>query len=264
MFQSIILGIIQGLTEFLPVSSSGHLVLAPYFFSWTDPGLAYDVSLHMGTLVAVLIFFWRDWVGLAKSAFSRTPAIKGELDFSMLIIGCIPAAVSGLLLNDYAEHTFRHPIIVAVTLALFGGFLWYWDRRGTKERGFEALTLRDSLIIGCAQALAIVPGVSRSGVTITAALALGLTRPAATRFSFLLSAPIIAGAGVLKSKYILEALAMGGEQAAAIVTGFMASLVSGLFAIWLLSYMIKGRTFAGFAIYRLILSLVIIALFFSR
>ena len=264
MFQSIILGIIQGLTEFLPVSSSGHLVLVPYFFAWTDPGLAYDVALHMGTLVAVLLFFWRDWVGLAKSALSRTPSIKGELGFSMLIIGSIPAAVAGMLLNDYAEHTFRHPLIVAATLATFGGLLWYWDRRGSRQREFESLTLRDCLIIGCAQALAIVPGVSRSGATITAALALGLTRPTATRFSFLLSAPIIAGAGVLKSKYIIEALAMGGEQATAIVTGFLASLLSGFLAIWFLSYMIKARTFAGFAVYRIILSLVIIAVFFSR
>lgn len=264
LVQSIILGIVQGITEFLPVSSSAHLVLTPFFFSWTDPGLAYDVALHMGTLSAVLLYFWKDWVGIVRSTFGKAHEGHGEFGLKALVVGTLPAVVAGLALEKHAEETFRNPVLIAIMLASFGLLLWYWDSKGKHARGFSEFKLRDALMIGGAQALAIVPGVSRSGVTITAALALGLTRPAAARFSFLLSAPITAGAGILKSKHIMAALAAGGAETQAVVVGFISSLVSGLFAITLLSYMVKGKTFAGFAIYRLVLSLVIIIVVVSR
>lgn len=262
--QSIILGIVQGLTEFLPVSSSAHLVLTPFFFSWTDPGLAYDVALHMGTLSAVLLYFWKDWVGIIRSTFGKSHEGHGEFGLKALIVGTIPAVIAGFTLEKHAEETFRNPILIAATLAAFGLLLWYWDSRGKHSRSFSQFRLRDALLIGGAQALAIVPGVSRSGVTITAALALGLTRPAAARFSFLLSAPITAGAGILKSKHILAALTAGGAETQAVAVGFVSSLISGFLAISLLSYMVKGKTFAGFAVYRVILSLVIIVFVVSR
>lgn len=258
LLQSIVLGVIQGISEFLPISSSAHLVLAPYFFSWDDPGLAYDVALHMGTLVAVLLFFWKDWLGILKSTFGQKHADHGQFGLKMLIVGTVPAAVAGLLFEKQAEETFRSPLLIAGTLAVFGLLLWYADARGKRSRQFDSFTTKDALTIGAAQAFAIIPGVSRSGSTITAALALGLTRPAAARFSFLLSAPIIAGAGILKSKHIIAALAAGGPGAQAVVVGFLASLLSGLAAIALLSYMVKARSFAGFAIYRILLALVIV------
>lgn len=258
--QSIILGVVQGVSEFLPISSSAHLALIPRFFSWQDPGLAYDVALHMGTLSAVLLFFWRDWIGLAKAAVMRGAKKEHQLSLSLLAMATIPAAAAGFLLEKHAEHTFRAPILIATTLAGFGLLLGYFDRRGSQSRGVESIALRDALIIGAAQALAIIPGVSRSGVTITAALALGLTRSAATRFSFLLSAPIIAGAGVMKSKHIWFALSAGGAQAASIVIGFTTSLIAGFLAIWMLSYMIKARSFSGFVAYRLALAALIVTL----
>lgn len=258
-FQSTVLGIVQGLTEFLPISSSGHLVLFPFFFKWEDPGLAFDVALHMGTLVAVLSFFWKDWVELLKQltgkAFSQnseTPHLKH------IVIGTLPAMAAGLAFQKQAEEVFRSPLLIAGTLSSFGLLLWYWDQRGNKNRSSGQLSAKDALLIGAAQALALIPGVSRSGITITAALALGLNRSSAVRFSFLLSAPIVGGAGILKAKSILAAIAAGGPMATAIGLGFVSSLISGLLAIWLLSYMVKAGSFKGFAAYRLALSLVII------
>jgi undecaprenyl-diphosphatase len=257
--QSVALGVVQGLTEFLPISSSAHLVLTPFFFSWTDPGLAYDVALHMGTLAAVLLFFWRDWLGVARQLVPGTPKGTGA-DWKLLAIGTLPAAVAGLALGKHAEETFRNPLLIAGTLVAFGALLWFFDRKGLKARAIEALSYRDALIIGTAQALAIVPGVSRSGITITAALALGLTRSAATRFSFLLSAPIIAGAGMMKADQIVAAIMAGGAQAYAVGIGFLSSLVSGFLAIGLLSYMVKSNGFGVFVAYRFVLSLIIIVI----
>lgn len=257
--QAIVLGIVQGFTEFLPISSSAHLVLVPHFFYWQDPGLAYDVALHMGTLAAILVFFHRDWLQISKDTLGLLSQKRpsSEVQIQHLIVGCVPAAVAGVLLGEHAETTFRNPLLIAFTLASFGLLLWHFDRNGRKRDGLQALTLKHAAIIGCAQAFAIIPGVSRSGVTITAALALGLTRPASARFSFLLSAPIIAGAGMVKSKHILEAYRSAPEIGSAMLIGFVASMVSGLAAIGLLQAIIKNRTFAPFVVYRLALALAI-------
>ncbi len=259
LLQAIVLGLVQGVTEFLPISSSAHLVLTPYLFGWEDPGLAYDVALHMGTLVAVLVYFWRDWLEMARQCVTRGATTgPNTAHIVWIIVGTMPAVVAGLLLEEQAEAIFRNPLLIACTLAAFGFLLWYWDTKGSKARDFAHFHLRDAVIIGVAQALAIVPGVSRSGITITAALALGLTRSHAARFSFLLSAPITAGAGILKSSYMIDTLQAGGPAAAMVVMGFVASLLSGLAAIYFLSVILKSRSFKGFVWYRLALALFIV------
>lgn len=272
---AIILGLVQGLTEFLPVSSSGHLILAPYFLNFEDPGLAFDVALHMGTLAAILVFFWKDWFQIATQCqVASKELVRGNLagasdaiaghargvPLALLILGTLPAAVIGLMLEKLAEETFRAPALVACTLAGFGALLWYWDVRGTKSRDVSKLNVKDALYVGLAQAVAIVPGVSRSGVTITTGLALGLTRQAAARFSFLLSGPITAGAGLLKMKYIFSTVKAGGAAAAAVGWGFAASLVSGLAALGLLNLIVKSNSYKAFAIYRFALAFIIIVL----
>lgn len=258
ILQAIVLGIVQGLTEFLPISSSGHLVLVPYFLKWTDPGLAFDVALHMGTLAAVLLYFWRDWMAMGERLLGRKKNLHATVDIKLIILGCVPAAIGGLLLKDIVETQLRSPLLIAGTLALFGIVLWYFDEFGKKKNPLESFTVRDALLVGAAQTLALVPGVSRSGITITAALALGYVRPAAMRFSFLLAAPITAGAGLVKAKYIVKGLIAGGPVAQGIIAGFTASLVSGLIAVWLLSLLLRTRSFTGFAVYRVLLALVII------
>ncbi|MEW6056979.1 MAG: undecaprenyl-diphosphate phosphatase [Bdellovibrionota bacterium] len=260
---SLVLGILQGLTEFLPVSSSAHLVLAPFLFEWKDPGLAFDVALHMGTLGALLGYYWKDWLDLAKQPFQKKKN-KNGIQWKHLIVGTIPAVIFGFTLQKHAEETFRNPLLIAFTLTAFGLLLFYFDRKGSQSRNLSGLSVRDALVIGAAQALAIIPGVSRSGVTITAALALGMSRSAATRFSFLLSAPVVGGAGLLKGKYIVQALTAGGNEAATILLGLSASFISGAFAIGLLSYIAKTKTFNVFVVYRVLLALVIVIVVISR
>lgn len=262
LIQSIILGIVQGLTEFLPISSSAHLTLVPIFLKWQDPGLAYDVALHLGTLTAILIAFWKDWLDVIRQALHKL-GIKhnhnehATVDFRWIILGSFPAAIAGLLLEKQAENTFRSPLIIAITLATFGIVLGLADRSGKKTRPLLGIKLKEAMIIGCAQAMAIIPGVSRSGITITAALLLGFTRPAALRFSFLLSAPIIAGAGMVKIKHILALISNGGTEAQAVFVGFLASLFSGLIAIFFLNKLITTKSFSPFVYYRVALALFI-------
>ncbi len=262
VFMSFFLGIVQGLTEFLPISSSAHLVLMPYFFNWKDPGLTFDVALHLGTLAAILIYFKKDWQNiLLQIAAPKKARAKQDVDWKWIAIGTLPAGVIGLLFEKQAEHAFRNPYLIAVTLAVFGFLLWFFDSRGKKKFTLDSLSLKTALIIGFAQAMAIVPGVSRSGITITAALFLGLRRESAFRFSFLLSAPIIAGAGLLKFPKIFQTLIQGGPESLGMLIGFVASLVSGLFAIVLLKYMAEKRSFKAFAVYRLLLALAIVVYF---
>lgn len=261
--ESAALGLVQGLTEFLPISSSAHLVLVPYFLRWEDPGLAYDVALHLGSLLAILLFFWKDWLEIVKDFIAdvtRKPPCKPQsgVTWKLLVLSTIPGVVAGLGLEKQAEATFRNPILIAVTLALFGLLLFYWDTRGKRNRGLDAVKVKDALLVGCAQALAIIPGVSRSGITITTALWLGFTRPSAVRFSFLLSAPIIGGAGLHKIKYIVQAIKVGGGAARMVGLGFAASLVSSLLAIGLLTTIVRSKSFTGFVVYRIGLATVIV------
>jgi len=211
--QVIILAIVQGLTEFLPISSSGHLVLVPYLFEWTDQGLAFDVAVHFGSLAAVCIFFRGDIASLLAGGMQvatgnvKTPESRMAL---AIALGTIPAAVAGLLFASRIEQNLRDPVVIVYTLAGYGILMALADRFGRRERHMAGVGLKDAFIIGCAQALALVPGTSRSGVTITAARILGFERTDAARFSFLLSAPVI----LLAAGYKFLELMSGGESVA--------------------------------------------------
>lgn len=268
IFTAAIFGILQGATEFLPISSSAHLALAHYFFGAEEAGLTFDVALHLGTLLAIVIYFRDDFWQMGKAVLGLNPKrdeAKKLRGMSLYIcLATIPGVLAGLLLGDIAEQYFRHPALVAAVLAGAGLLLLLADQAGRRVRDFGKITLTDALLIGLAQACAIVPGVSRSGSTITCALALGLTRQAAIRFSFLLSAPIIFGAGVYKLPKIIAQGLMGG-QSALFATGFLASAISGYLFISFLMQYIRARNFAIFAYYRFLLAaLVFLALFLQR
>jgi undecaprenyl-diphosphatase len=244
--QAAVLGLIQGLGEFLPISSSAHLAVIPPLTGWPDQGLAYDVALHWGTLLAVVLYFWKDLLSIAKDGLSRVEGENKRL-FDGLILATIPGVIAGLAFENLIESYFRAPERVGLALAAFGILLGIADRCGAKEREAGDMGLRDFALIGIAQAFAIVPGVSRSGVTMTAALALGLTRVGAARFSFLMAVPIVAGAGVLKAKELLA----GGVDGAFFL-GVAISFASGLGAIGFLMNYLKRASFSAFAVYRVL------------
>jgi undecaprenyl-diphosphatase len=245
-FQPVILGIVQGLTEFLPISSSAHLILIPYFFHWEDQGLAFDVALHLGTLMAVLAYFWRDF-----RAMLVDPSQRNTLAF--LIVATIPGAIAGLLFEHKAETVFRSPHLIGWNLISLGVVLALadWQCRGDKK--ISDLTWKTALAIGLSQGLALIPGVSRSGITITAALALGFERREAARFSFLMSAPIIAGAGLLKMKAIFLT-----PDKLALLAGFICAAAAGFLAIWALMAYVQTRRYTPFVVYRWILGLFVL------
>jgi undecaprenyl-diphosphatase len=258
VLQAIVLGIVQGLTEFLPVSSSAHLILVPWLLKWQeDPGLAFDVVLHLGTLLALVIFYWREWLEMVLSLVNGD-RVRRRLLF-LLIVASVPGAIIGVLLEKQAETIFRSPILISLTLATLGLILWAADAFGSKKRKIDDLTFVDALLIGLSQALAIIPGVSRSGATITTARFLGIDRPDAANFSFLMATPIIAGAGLLEARKFLHS-----GLTAQLGWGFAASAVFGLIAIvWLLSY-VRTHTYRPFAIYRILLALVVVAVALAR
>jgi undecaprenyl-diphosphatase len=259
VFQAVVLGLVQGLAEFLPISSSAHLVLVPWVFRWPDPGLSFDVALHVGTLVAVLWYFRNEWVRLTQSAFAllRTRRVDTEEKrrFLHIVVATIPAAIGGLLLEDYAESTFRSPTLIAITLMVMGVVLWAADRYAPRDRPLGSMTLRDAVLIGLAQVFALVPGVSRSGSTMTAGRALRLDRQAAAMFSFLMSMPITAAAAVLKVPALLRS-----DDLTMLVVGIIASAVSGWLAIAVLLRYLSKHSFGVFALYRLALGALILAI----
>ena len=268
---AVVLGIIQGLTEFLPVSSSAHLILIPWFFGWDPEGLVFDVSLHVGTAIAVIAFFWRDWALLAREA------IKGLLEGNpfgnsqrklawFLVVGTIPAGVLGLLFDDVVENTLRSPLIPVLTLVVFGLLLFYAEKMSRRNRELNSYTLGDAICIGLAQAAALIPGVSRSGITITTALLRNSDRTSAARFSFLLSTPVIVGAGLLNALSLYKSV---NDPAADVVSfavlgaGVAAAAVTGFLCIkFFLRYLARG-SFMPFVIYRIMLALVILVFYYS-
>jgi len=267
LIEAVLLGIIQGATEFLPVSSSGHLALAHYFLGAQEAELAFDVALHLGTLLAILAYFRDDFLQMGKAVLGlhKEPVENQRLRKMALFIAIatIPGALAGLLLGKTAETYFRHPALVASALAGAGLLLLLADQAGTRVRDFKKITLADALLIGLAQACAIIPGVSRSGSTITCGLALGLTRQAAVRFSFLLSAPIIFGAGVHEFPEIIKNGLQDG-QTMLYASGFLASAISGyLFIAFIMQY-IRARSFAIFAYYRFALAALVFAALLLR
>lgn len=254
-----VLGLVQGVGEFLPISSSAHLVLLPWFLGWEYQGLSYDVALHFGTLLSLIAVFWRDWWTIVRDGL-RAPSSPEGRRLWILAAASVPAALAGILLEDVAERTLRAPWILAASLIAFGLILGWADTAGRKARGLDTVTLKDAMLIGCCQALALIPGTSRAGITMTGGLALGLTREASARFSFLLSMPIVFGAAALKAKDIgahhMTPPAMFGMAAAA-VTGWLAIR-------FLLKLLSGAGSFRGFVVYRVVLGLVIFVNIFVR
>ncbi len=258
-WQAAVLGILQGLGEFLPISSSAHLSLAPWAFGWNEPGLAFDVALHLGTLVALVGYFWAEWIALARSAINvattRRIETISEKRVLFIVIATVPAAVLGLMFERQAETIFRAPALTATTLIAFGALLWWADRASPETRPLGEMTWRQALIIGFAQAVALVPGVSRSGATMTAARFLSFDRQSAAVFSFLMSMPVIAAAAVLK---VPRLLANGIDTT--VVVGIAFAAVSSWLAIAVLLRFLQRYGFATFAIYRFVLGAAIYAL----
>ena len=254
--QAIVLALVQGLSEFLPISSSGHLVLVPYFLEWTDQGLAFDVAVHVGTLVAVVAYFRRELAAMARAllgSFAGGPLAPDARLAWCIVLGTVPVGLAGLAFAGAIEENLRNPLAVATLLAVFGGLMWLADRFGRSRRDEYSVGWRDALLIGCAQALALMPGTSRSGVTMTMARALGLTREAAARFSFLLAVPGIAMAGVYE---LLKVLAADGAEAhwGAMGLGAAVAAVTGYACIAWLLRVINRIGLAPFAIYRFLVA----------
>jgi undecaprenyl-diphosphatase len=275
IIQAIFLGLIQGAAEFLPISSSAHLILAPWLFHFPDPGLAFDVALHVGTLLAVVLYFWQDWIEI----FKRTVSSKARLFSSrssalgisqsqafynknilwLLAIATIPGAIFGYFFESEAETVFRSPLLIAFTLSFVGLILFLVDKYHKHKKNLREITWLDSLWIGISQAAAVIPGVSRSGATITTGLFLGLDRSSAARFSFLLSTPIILGAAASKLPHLLKS---GFDIY--IILGMASAALSGYFAIKYLLKFIEKASYSIFFWYRLFLAAAILAIYFLR
>lgn len=248
MLDAVILGIVQGLTEFLPVSSTAHLVLLPWFFHWSGAldTLTFDIALHAGTLCALLLCLWRDWLEI----ITKRPRL-----FLLIIIATVPAGVAGITLNDFVEHTLRTPYIICVSLVVVG-FVMLFSEKMYKHKDISRINLPDALAIGMAQAVALIPGVSRSGITISAGLFRGLERESSARFSFLLSTPVIAGAVLLHGRKIIAGSTPYDFRLFA--SGFIASAVTGYFAIRFMLDFFRRHPINIFVYYRFLLAAVII------
>ena len=286
ILEAIILGIVQGLTEFLPVSSTAHLALTPWLVTrlglanWSDPGLTFDVALHAGTLFAILLYFWRTWIQIIRAAlggkvvrFSETSDNQRDLTpeeqrrerqlLWYMIAATIPAALAGALLEKHIETTFRAPALVASMLIIVAVIMWVAERMSKFQKPLPQITLGDAMTVGVLQAFAVVPGVSRSGITITGGLFRNFTREAAARFSFLLSTPIIGGAALFKLHHVMKHGLPPGETApgmAAFVIGITVSAVVGYAAIaWFLRYL-QTKTLTVFIVYRILFGIAVLAL----
>jgi undecaprenyl-diphosphatase len=267
LLEAIILGIVQGFTEFLPISSSAHLIVLPWMFGWQGTlvdSLNFDVALHAGTLVAIVAYFWRDWLDLLRkflAGFGNGSWKTGEGRMVwFIVLATIPAGVLGVKYEHVVEESFRNPLLIAASLAVISLVMWAADRFSAKTAGLDRMTLGHALIIGCAQAVALVPGVSRSGSTIIAGLFTGYTRESAARFSFLLSTPIIAGAAVLK----LHKLRLAPGEALPFALGTVFSAAVGYFSIQFLLRYLNRHSLNLFVWYRLGLAAVILLLWIIR
>ena len=265
ILQSLILGIVQGLTELLPISSSGHLEIIPWLFNWTsDPNFnvafeGFDVALHFGTFLAIAIFFFKDWINLIVGGFNQVVKKKKTPEgrmFWYLVIATIPGGIIGLLLDTFAGDVLKKPIIIAIALMVMGVILYFVDKKAKSTTDYEHMTFKQTFLIGLSQCLAFIPGVSRSGVTMTAGRAMGVDRPSAARYSFMLSAPIVFAATIFKLKDFVFNLSF--------FIGVLASFIVGIIVIkWLLKFLQKG-SFKVFAIYRVIFGLIILIVAFTR
>lgn len=268
LFQALILGIVQGLTEYIPVSSSGHLVLVPWLLGWPDAPFTFEVLVQWGTLVGVFIYFWRDIgeivQGVIQGLIKGQPIGTFEAKLGWLVvIATLPAVLFGLLFKDFFESFFSAPIYVGVLIGIASIILVIAERLGSRQRELDSIGWLDAIVIGLWQVITLVPGVSRSGATITGGMVRGFDRPAAARFSFLMSIPALGGAGVVAMKDLLESGNLMGELPA-LTVGFVAAAISGYFCIrWLLGYL-QGHSLYAFAAYRVILSAIVIVVALLR
>jgi len=267
ILQALIMGLVQGLTEFLPVSSSGHLIILPELLGWDDPfidSLAFSVMLHIATLAALLGYFRADWLRLVPAGLAalHDRSFRGDPDRHLawlLALTTIPAIVAGVLLNDPIEGAFREARLVAVTLVVGAAILWLADRWGAQDRGIAELGFGTALGIGAAQAVALIPGISRSGISISAGMFAGLSRDAAARFSFLMATPITALAGAWEVRKLVIGEAGVDVSIAPLVVGMVAALVSGVAAIAILLRFLRTNSLSAFIVYRVALAAVIVA-----
>lgn len=271
LYQAVILALVQALTEFLPISSSAHLVLVRWFLGWDDPGLAFDVALHFGTLLALAAYFARTWVRVVGLAVGRQ-VLKPDPDHPdrdlyaaphllwFLAASTVPAAVAGLALQDIIEAHLRSPVVIGWMLVAVGIVIWWAERSGRLQQGLDGLPFRGAMLIGCAQALALVPGTSRAGITIAAGLFLGLTRPAAARFSFLLAMPIVLGAAVKTGADLLGTAQPPSSELVPLAVGVAVSAVAGYAVIAGFLRYLQTSTMAPFVYYRLAFGIIVLVL----
>ena len=270
--QALVMGLVQGLTEFLPVSSTGHLILVPFLAGWDDAfirSLAFSVMLHLGTLLALLVYFRAEWVRLVPAAIAtiRDRSMQGDEDRRLawlLLASTIPAAIAGVVLNDLIETSFRQVELVALTLVIGGIILALADRFGAKSRSIEDVTFPIAIGIGVAQALALVPGISRSGISIAAARMVGMDRESAARFAFLMATPITAGAGLFEVRKLIAGEGGVDVSIAPLVVGLVAAAISGMAAIHFMLAFLRRQSLDVFVLYRFALAAVVLIVWLTR
>jgi undecaprenyl-diphosphatase len=269
--QAFVMGVVQGLTEFLPISSSGHLILVPYLLGWDDTfirSLAFSVALHAGTLVALLVYFREDWLRLVPAGFAalRDRSFRGDRDRRLawlIVVSTIPAAVAGVILNDPIEKAIRQPGLVALMLLVGAAILWVADHWGSRTRDIDHLSVVGSFGIGAAQALALVPGVSRSGISMAAGMFAGLGRPDAARYSFLMATPITALAVAYEGYKLVKGEAGVAVEVAPLIVGVVTAFAFGVLAIAGLLRYVRTRSFNVFVAYRVVLAAIVLAVFLT-
>ncbi len=270
--QAVIMGIVQGLTEFLPISSSGHLIIVPFLFGWDDPfitSLNFSVMLNIGTLAALLIYFARDWARLVPAGLAtiRDRSFRGDPDRKLawlLLVASIPAALAGFLFSGFFETAVRGVGVVAVMLVVGAAIMWAADRWGGQSKGVGDVTFPMAVGLGAAQALALIPGISRSGISISAGRFAGLDRASAARFSFLMATPIILGAVLFESRKLFGADGGADVAVGPLIAGTIASFVAGVLAIRVLLGYLRGHSLMIFVAYRLVLAAVILVVWLAR
>jgi undecaprenyl-diphosphatase len=269
LYQVVILALVQGLTEFLPISSSGHLALAPWLLGWKDPGLTFDIALHLGTLIAIVIYFFRDWVQVLGQGFGLNWGSDPDLKVNrgllwLMALATVPAGIAGLALHKAADTTLREPpvgmYVIGGMLIGVGLLMWWAECAGRKDKGIRNLGLWDALWVGLAQAIAVIPGTSRSGITITAVLSRGYTREAAARFSFLLSTPTIAAAAAKAAWDLHKQGGIAPDMKIPFLVGVLVSGLSGTIVVAFLMQFLRQHTMRVFVWYRIALGILVIAL----